>query len=216
LSRAGRVLVILVPLGVCLACLPASAGRAELASTHAFASSGELRAAGAPESPEEGEAEGHQLLFKIINFALLAGGLAYLLRKPLRDFFAARSNSIRKSLEDGRKALEASQAQLESVEKKLARLEEEIAAFKASARKEMEAEQERMKQGAAEEAEKILESARAQIEASVRAAKLDLKSYAAQQAVELAAEMIRQRLDDPGRKRLLSQFVAGLEAKGKN
>jgi len=216
LSRALRILVILVALGICLAGLRAWAGRAELASAPTFALSDELRAAGAPEAPAEGEADGHQLLFKIINFALLAGGLAYLLRKPLRDFFAARSNSIRKSLEDGRKALEASQAQLESVEKKLARLEEEIAAFKASARKEMEAEQERMKQAAAEEAEKILESARAQIEASVRAAKLDLKSFTAQQAVELAAGLIRQRLDDSGRKRLVSQFVAGLEAKGRN
>jgi F-type H+-transporting ATPase subunit b len=156
----------------------------------------------------------NELLFKIINFALLAGGLAYILRKPLGDFFASRSASIRKSLEEGRKALEASAAQLQAVEQKLAHLQEEIAAFRASAANEMEAERQRMKQAAAEEAEKVLASARAQIETSVRAAKLDLKSYAAQQAVELAEELIRQRLDDSSRKRLLSQFVAGLKAKG--
>jgi F-type H+-transporting ATPase subunit b len=205
LNRAVRALVVVGTLGICLG------GPPRLAAAHSLHRA--LIAAGAQQAQEKSEAEGHELLFKIINFALLAGGLAYILRKPLADFFAARSNSIRKSLEEGRKALEASQAQLQAVEQKLAHLEEEIAAFKASATKEMEAEQQRMKQAAAEEAEKILESARAQIEISVRAAKLDLKSYTAQQAVQLAEELIRQRLDDSTRKRLVSQFVAGLAAR---
>ena len=56
------------------------------------------------------------------------GALAYILRKPLADFFAQRSASIRSGLEEGRKALEASQAQLKAVEEKLQHLEEEIAA----------------------------------------------------------------------------------------
>jgi F0F1-type ATP synthase membrane subunit b/b' len=160
----------------------------------------------------EGEAEeksaGRELLYKFINFALLVGALAFLLRKPLADFFADRSGSIRKSLEEGRKALEASQAQLKSVEEKLQRLEEVIAAFKASAAREMEAERQRLKQAEAEEAEKILQSARAQADIAVRAAKLELKSYAAEQAVKLAEEIIRGRLDEAGRKKLVEEFLA--------
>ena len=203
MNRAVRGLVVLGTLGICLA------GTPHLAAAHSLHRA--LNPPGAQEEKSGGE--GHELLYKIINFALLAGGLAYILRKPLADFFAARSSSIQKSLEEGRKALEASQAQLQAVEQKLAHLEEEIAAFKASATKEMEAEQQRMKQAAAEEAEKILELARARIEISVRAAKLDLQSYTAQQAVQLAEELIRQRLDDSTRKRLVSQFVAGLAAR---
>jgi F-type H+-transporting ATPase subunit b len=153
------------------------------------------------------------LLFKVINFILLAGGLGYILRKPLAGFFSGRSASIRKSLEEGCKALEASQAQLQAVEEKLRHLEEEIAAFKASAAQEMEAERGRLRQAAAEEAEKILASARAQIETAVRAAKLDLKCYTAQQAFELAEELIRQRLDDASRQYLVGQFVVGLGAR---
>jgi len=202
LKRALRCLLVVATLG---ACLIGVSGRATARSSHH-----ELRLSAAQESREKPEGQGHELLFKIINFALLAGGLAYFLRKPLADFFASRSNSIRKSLEEGRTALEASSAQLQAVEQKLAHLEQEIAAFKASAAKEMEVERQRMMQAAAVEAEKVLASARAQIETSLRAAKLDLKSYAAQQAVELAEELIRQRLDDSGRERLLSQFVAGL------
>ena len=168
----------------------------------------EVNAASAPEGAEEGKKEQHELIFKIINFALLAGGLIFLLRKPAAEFFAQRSASIKKSLDDGRKALESSQAQLTAVEEKLKHLEEEIAAFRASATKEMEAERRHLQQSTAEEAEKILESARAQMETSTRAGMLELRTFVAQQALAFAEELIRQRLDDVGRERLVKQFIA--------
>jgi F0F1-type ATP synthase membrane subunit b/b' len=98
------------------------------------------------------------------------------------------------------------------VEEKLQRLEEEIAAFKASAAREMEAERQRWKLAEAEEAEKILQAARAQTEVAVRAAKLELKSYAAEQAVQLAEEIIRRRLDEAGQKRLVNDFLAEVKS----
>jgi F0F1-type ATP synthase membrane subunit b/b' len=169
--------------------------------------------ASAPGPTTEQKAEGieqkpaHFLLFKAINFLILVVGLGYLLRKPFREFFTGRSTSIRKGLEEGRKALEA----------KLQHLEEEIAAFKAAAARDMEAERERMRQAALEETEKILESARAQIEGAVRVAKLDLELYTAYQAIEQAEGMIRGRLDEQGQKRLLGQFMAHLgEGERKN
>jgi len=70
----------------------------------------------------------NELLYKFINFAILAGGLGYILRKPTAEFFGSRSASIQKSLDEGRKALEASQARLKVVEDKLKGLEAEIAA----------------------------------------------------------------------------------------
>jgi F-type H+-transporting ATPase subunit b len=167
---------------------------------------------------EEGQAEQEnkrELLFKTINFALLAGALIYLCRKPLGEFFARRTALIRQELEDGRKALESAQAQLQAVEEKLSRLQSEIAEFRASAEREMEAERQRLRQAAREEAAKILEATRAQIEASTRAGKLELRVYAASQAVQLAEQLIRQRLDEPTRQRLFGRFVAELDARDK-
>ena len=196
--------------GLFAACLLGLAGSP--ASAHTFALNRSLAYARAPEGEAEGKREGRELLYKFINLALLVGALAYLLRKPLADFFAQRSASIRKGLEEGRKALEASQAQLKAVEEKLQHLEEEIAAFKASAAREMEAERQRWKLAEAEEAEKILQAARARTEVAVRAAKLELKSYAAEQAVKLAEAIIRRRLDEAGRKKLVSEFLAQVES----
>ena len=170
-----------------------------------------LAFAAAAASGEEGKNEGRELIYKIINLTILVGALAYLLRKPAADFFAQRSRSIRTGLEEGRKALEASQAQLKTVEEKLKHLEEEIGEFKTAAIREMEAERQRLKLAGAEAAEKIIQSARAQTEAATRAAKVELKMYAADQAVKLAEEIIRRRLDDAGRKKLVADFVAGVK-----
>jgi F-type H+-transporting ATPase subunit b len=163
--------------------------------------------------PEQtGENEGHENLYHWINFILLAAALVYLGRKPLEAFFNQRSESIRKALQEGRKALDAAQAQLEAMEEKLRHLEQDIAALKASAAGEMQAERERLRQAAAAEAEKIRDFTRLQMEVALRAAKLELKDFAARQAIEQAEVMIRQRLDDAGRSRLFDRFVAGLEA----
>jgi len=173
-----------------------------------------LPAAVWPAGPEcAEESEGHESLYHWVNFILLAAALVYLGRKPLEAFFAQRSESVRKALEEGRKALEASQAQLKAVEEKLRHLEQDIAAFKASAVREMDAERERLRQAAAAEAEKIKDFTRVQMDVALRAAKLELRNYAVQRALEQAEAMIRQRLDDAGRRRLFGHFVAGLEAK---
>jgi len=166
-----------------------------------------------PAAKEKNSEPPHDLLYKVINFVILVGGLGYVLRKPMAEFFSSRSSSIRKSLDEGKKALEASQAQLKAVEEKLRGLEAEIAGFKASAVREMEAERQRMQQTIAEEAARILESARAQTDTAVRGAKLELKNYAAQQSVARAEELIRARLDDSGRRRLVAQFVTTIQSK---
>jgi F-type H+-transporting ATPase subunit b len=185
-------------LGICLAGFAAPLLRAEEPASSA--------------QKEESEPP-HELLYKTINFIILVGGLGYLLRKPLGEFFDTRSTSIRKGLEEGRKAIAASQAQLRVVEAKLSGLEAEIAAFKKSAQQDMEAERARLKQAGEEEGARILESARNQTTVAVRAAKLELKRYAAIKSVALAEEMIRTQLDDSTRKRLVAQFAATIEPK---
>lgn len=188
-------------------CLLGPAQCHEAASNHF----GQALALPPREAQESGERK-HELAFKLINFLLLVGVLGYLLRKPLSEFFLQRSASIRKGLEAGRKALEASQAQFREVEQRLARLGEEIRAFRESAAREMQAERESLRQATREEAKKILDSARAQMETAGQASILELKKYAAQEALRLAEELLRERLDDSSRKRLVSRFVEQLPA----
>lgn len=197
-------------LGLLLACVLADAATLKAASAQLV-----LAWAAAPEQEEHGkeaEEEKHELYYKIINFALLAMALGYVLRKPMKEFFTQRSSEIVKALEEGRAALKESQAKLAVVEEKLRHLDEEIAAFKATSEQEMQQERQRLREETAREAEKILETARARTDSAVRAAKLELKVYTAQEALRLAERMIRERLDDPARARLVSQFIRTLDA----
>ncbi len=167
---------------------------------------------GQGESDKEAAAEKRELIYKIINFTLLVVALGYVLRKPMAEFFARRSENIRKALDEGREALKESQAKLDAVEEKLKHLEEEIAAFRATAENEMQAERQRLTEETAREAEKILETARVRIETATRGARLQLQAFTAQQALELAEQMIRERLDEPSRQRLVSRFIESLES----
>lgn len=167
--------------------------------------------------PPEGKAknaeeEEHPIYFKIINFLILAGALGYVLRKPMKEFFSQRSQDIVKALEEGRAALKESQAKLAVVEEKLRHLDREIAAFKATSEKEMQQDFQRMREEAAQEAEKILEAARARIDTATRAAQQELRVHTAREALRLAEQMIRERMDEPARQRLVSQFMATLHS----
>jgi F-type H+-transporting ATPase subunit b len=165
------------------------------------------------EEENGGGAHGSSPIYRWINFAILAGGLGYVLRKPLAQFFAERTCSIKKSLEEGRQALTAAQEQLNAVEQKLQHFEEAMATFRAAALKEMQEEHERLRQTTAQEAERIMESVRVQMDVASKQARLELRLYAAEQAVRLAGAMVAQRMDEARQRRLVTQFVERLRTK---
>lgn len=206
-------------LRLCLILLTASVvlgGQMELraAPQHAAAltsPSVALRVGALLQTDENGAEASHEERLKWINFVILAVALIYLLRKPLSRFFAERLDTIHEGLEEGRRALATSDAKLAEVEAKLKKLEQELADFRARSQVEMQAERERLRQAAERDAQRVMDFAQAQIEAAVRAAKLELKRYAAGQALELAESAIRRRLDESTRHQLVSHFMAQLK-----
>ena len=162
------------------------------------------------EEKEEGS-HSKELLYKVINFAILVGALTYLLRKPLSGFFAQRTSEIQASLAEGRKALEESEARLKQVEEKMKGLEAAIAALRAEAKQEEEAELNRLRAAAQAEAERIVAAAQDEIEGAGRLARLELKRYAAAQAIRLAEEHLRQHLDKKQRTSLVNRFLTELD-----
>lgn len=160
---------------------------------------------------EQPPAESRENVYRVINFIIMAVALVYFLRRPLKDFFADRTDQIRRGLDEGRKAMAAAESRMAEVEARLNNLGNEIAAFKVESERAMEAERERLKESAETEARRLMEFAQTQIESAARAAKGELKRYAAGQAVELAEAMIRQRLDDPARRGLVERFVRDLK-----
>jgi F-type H+-transporting ATPase subunit b len=150
------------------------------------------------------------LVLRWVNVLALAGILYFLLRGPAAQFFAERRQSIVAGLENGRRAREEAEERLRDVESRLANLEAEIAAMRADAKQEAQAERERILAGARAEAGKILAMAEQEVAALGKAAQMELRAHAATLAVALAEKRIRATLTPERHAALVRDYAAGL------
>jgi F-type H+-transporting ATPase subunit b len=126
-----------------------------------------------------------------INFAVIAGLIAWFSKKNLPAIFRNRTASIQKAMQEARRASEDANRRLSDIESRLARLDTEINEMRAGAEKEAAAEEERIKAAAAEDARKIVQSAEQEIAAAAKLARRELTAYAADLAVSLARRQIK-------------------------
>ena len=155
--------------------------------------------------------QSNELIYKVINFAILIGVLTYLLRKPLSGFLARRTSEIQAGLEKGRNALEESNTRLKRVEEKMKGMEDTIAELRTESEREEKTELNRLRKAAEAEADRIMSSAKNEIEGAGRAARLDLKRYAVNQAIRLAEEHLRQNINKKQSVGLIERFLTNIE-----
>ncbi len=127
----------------------------------------------------------------VFNFAVIAGVIVWISRTKLPGLFRHRTASIQKAMQEARKASEDANRRLSEIEARLSRLDTEIGAMHAAADKEAAAEEARIKAAAAEDTRKIVETAEQEIAAAAKAARRDLKVFAADLSVGLAQRLIR-------------------------
>ncbi len=163
-----------------------------------------------PATTSEGKAEGVSPVWAWVNFAILAGVLGYLIAKYGGPWFASQSLAIRRGIADAEEIRAKAKAVVATVESKLARLEAEILALKTEARREQEAEGERMRQQTAAELARLKEHAASEIVAAGKAARLELKRYGAQLAIELAEQKIARQMTLQVQTALVDSFVRDL------
>jgi F-type H+-transporting ATPase subunit b len=127
----------------------------------------------------------------VLNFAVIFFAIAGLLRKKLPGYFGGRTAMIQKGIEEARKTSEDARRRLADVEGRLSRLDTEIASMRREADENAKAEEQRILAAGEEERRRIVASAEQEIEMTANAARRELKSYAAELAVELAEKKIR-------------------------
>jgi F-type H+-transporting ATPase subunit b len=144
---------------------------------------------------------------KTVNFLILFGGLAFLLRKPLAAMLAKRSAGIQETirLADAGKA-DAERKHGDS-EARLYELEDEVRRMMATAEGVAQGERERIAQLAAEEARRVRRFAEQEIDEQLRTAKQGLRAYAAEAATALARERIRRRLTPADQAALIERSI---------
>jgi F-type H+-transporting ATPase subunit b len=161
---------------------------------------------------EKGEAESGSLkAWEWANFALLAAGLGYVIVKNAGPAFDARGRRIRKEMVEAEEAKKEADTRAAEVERRLARLADEIAALRAEAQREEEAEAGRYARNTAAEIAKIRASAEQEIVSAGKAARSELKRHAAELALALAEQKLRSRITPDTEDRLVRGFVKHIE-----
>jgi F-type H+-transporting ATPase subunit b len=148
----------------------------------------------------------------LVNFAVVAGLIVWLSKKNLPGIFRNRTASIQKAMEEARKASDEANQRLADIEVRLSKLGADIGDMRAAAEKEAAAEEARIKAAAAADARKIVESAEQEIAAASRSARRELKEFAADLAVSLAAKQIK--VDSATDQALVREFVEQLPEDG--
>jgi len=166
-----------------------------------------LAAEGAAADPSKSSAE---TIFRWLNFAIVFGGIAYLIMKKGGAFFGANAKAIAASIHEGTAAKEEADRQLQEVETRIARVDREVAELRDAARRDSVSEAERLNASGQAEIEKIQQAARAELGATERAARQELRVIAAAMAVERAGALVGSRMDKKVRAKLFQTFLAEL------
>jgi len=131
-----------------------------------------LFAAISAHAAEEGRtdtAERAKEIFKWINFAIVAGLLAWVFLKLTPPFFRKNAETISSAISKATAAKTEADRRLREAEEKLARLDQEVAQLRATAQREMAAETERLRAATESDIQRIGLAAKAEIEAEFKA-----------------------------------------------
>ena len=172
-------------------------------------------AVGAHAAEEGGSAttERAKEIFKWINFAIVAGLVAWVFLKLTPPFFRKNAETISFAITKATAAKAEADRQLREAEEKLARLEQEVAQLRATAQREMAAEAERLRAITQSDIQRVRLAAKAEIEAAERAARLELKVIAANLAVDGAETLLTKELTPQVQESLVAAFVKSLEGR---
>jgi F-type H+-transporting ATPase subunit b len=215
LTAGAALLIALIAAGAAFPGAPAvepAVRAAEAAAADHTAATHEQPAAPEQQGEEHGSGGGIvSALARIVNFAILAGTLIYVLRSPLLNYLRDRSSQIRHDLVTAAQLKEAAATQIEEINRRMEALPGELETLRAQGAQETAAEEARILAAAASERDRLLDQARREIDLQVRLAERELVTYTADLAIGAASERIRHSMTDDDQKRLVDRYVAQLK-----
>jgi F-type H+-transporting ATPase subunit b len=166
---------------------------------------------GAQENAEGAKNAEPSIGWKWANFVILAVGLGYLVNKHLPPFFRSRTAEIQQGITEAQQIKRDAEARAAQVDARIQKLGEEIEQFREQSREEMRQEGERIQQETVKQLSHLEHLAQQEIEAATKAARRELKSYAAQLALDLAEQRVRARLNAGTETALVDGFIQDLQ-----
>jgi F-type H+-transporting ATPase subunit b len=149
--------------------------------------------------------------FRVMNFAVLAIALVFILRKPLSQALGARITGIKSQLEDLEARKAAAEKQLAEYNEKLSRLEKESEKIVEDYIKQGNEAKARILKEAESAAEKLQSQARRNIEHEFKQAKLKLQEEIFESSLAKAEEIIKGKISGEDQDRLVDDYLRKVE-----
>jgi F-type H+-transporting ATPase subunit b len=147
------------------------------------------------------------MAWPVANFIIFIGVIYYFANKPLKEYLASRSATIRKDLVEAAELKATATAQLATIEQKLQALPGELDTLRARGAEDIKAEEARIAAAAAADRDRLLEQTRREIELQVRLAKKEMLEHAADLSVQLATERIKKDVTPEDQARLVDRYL---------
>ncbi len=164
-----------------------------------------------------GEGEGHggglisldkSLIIQVANFVLLLVLLRKFLYTPLVAKMEERTAAIKKSLEEAQAARAQAAKQQEENAERLRAAHAEAEAIRTRALKEASEEQQKLVAAARVESQRMVDSAKAQLEAETRRAREELRREVSDLAVAVAEKLVGKSLRDEDHRRIVTEALS--------
>jgi F-type H+-transporting ATPase subunit b len=145
--------------------------------------------------------------FRVMNFAVLAIVLVYVLRKPLSQALSSRIKVIKDQLEDLEARKDEAEKKLAEYNEKLARLEKEAEKIVAEYINQGNEARERILKEAESSAEKLKAQARRNIEHEFKQAKQKLQEEILESSLQKAEEILKNKISDDDQDRIVDEYL---------
>lgn len=153
------------------------------------------------------------LIYRILNFVVLAAILFFLLRKPLKTGLKGRSQAIARELKDLETKRDEARRNLAQMEGRLAEMEKEHEAILVRFRQEGEQEKKKILDDARRMAERVKGQAQNTIEMETKLAKAELRREVAEMSTALAEQLVKEKITGEDQSRLVDEYLGKLDRK---
>jgi len=163
--------------------------------------------AGMAWASEGGASKWPDFWYRVLNFVLMAGILVFVARKPIREFFAKRTQTIATTLTELEAKKKEAEKTYQGYKQRLAELDKETARILDEYRAQGEAEKAKIIAAAEKSAAEIRAQADRAIQQEIAGATLALKREVAELSVAAAEKVLKERIGKEDHQRLVKDFT---------
>lgn len=147
------------------------------------------------------------MLPQVVNFAVMVGFLGVFGKKPFQAFLAARSEEIKKEVEEAEKESKEVLSQYTQAKENITHKEAQVAQLKKEAETALKKHQEKTLSAAKHESERIIKDGELLGQGETHKKKEALQREISEKAIHLAHNYLHEKLEEKDREKLIGEYI---------